>query len=177
MASIEDLTALVPPPPAFGHAIRDWEAIDSDLGFVTPRDYRAIVDAYGAGVFGGFLWLMLPESNAKRLNMQAEITAQRHVLRELAEFEEVPYEIESLIPCGATNNGDTFFWRTNGFSASAQWTIVVNSGRDPQWDEYQGNLLDFLVDVFSNRYKCQVFPEDFPAEGDRNFAPLRQLSN
>lgn len=177
MASIEELTTLVTPPPVPRLAPGDWDACDSVLGFVTPSDYRVVIDTYGAGIFGGFVWFMLPQSNMKRLNMLTEMSAQRNVLREMGEFEEVPYDIESLIPCGATNNGDTVFWWTNGAADSTRWTIVVHSGRDPQWSAYRGNLLGFLTDIFSGRYKCEVFPEGFPSGSDFYFSPIGETSD
>jgi len=174
MSSINDLLAIVAPPAtatASGSSER-WISVHSAIGFTTPTDYREIVDAYGAGAFGNFLWVYQPQLDNKFLDLQTQIPAQADVLRELKEMgDEPPHQISSLKACGVTDNGDVIYWVTGQSQDPDDWTIAINAPRDDEWSEYNGSLVDFLVAVLSRSYVCPIFPDDFPGQDGIFFKP------
>ncbi|WP_430782635.1 hypothetical protein [Actinoplanes sp. G11-F43] len=48
------------PPPAHKPARPDWAGIETRLGLQLPRDYRALVETYGAGRFDDYLVVYTP---------------------------------------------------------------------------------------------------------------------
>jgi hypothetical protein len=99
VASLEELRQISPPPSCLTQT--EWD----EVGFTVPADYRAIVDTYGAGSFGDFLWVMQPVHSEDRLSITVQIPLARRTLHELANDvvpSEVPYDIDSLIPCAFT---------------------------------------------------------------------------
>lgn len=175
MSSIRDLLAVVAPPATIsaGGSSKSWSDIHATIGFSTPTDYREIIDTYGAGGFGSFLWVYQPQSSNQFLDLKTQISTQADALRELKEIgDNIPYEISSLKACGVTDNGDVIYWVTEQSQNSDDWTIAVNAPRDDEWSEYDGSLLDFLVAVFSGAYVCPIFPDDFPGHGGSLFKPV-----
>ncbi|WP_078288796.1 hypothetical protein [Mycobacterium sp. D16R24] len=175
MSSINDLSAIVAPPVTASRSdsTGGWMNIHSAIGFTTPTDYREIVDTYGAGGFGNFLWVYQPQSDNKFLDLKTQISMQAGALRELKEIgDEIPHQISSLKACGVTDNGDVIYWVTEQSQDPDGWTIAVNAPRDDEWSEYDGSLLDFLVAVFSGAYVCPIFPDDFPGQGGSLFKPV-----
>jgi hypothetical protein len=177
MASIADLIRVSPPPDR--GAQNDWTSVDAELGFVTPTDYRQIVDTYGRGLFGDFLWVMLPSDDQPRISLGTQIESARQSFQLLAEIlagsvpEALPpYDVNTLIPCAATNNGDTIYWITDRATSPDRWPVTVQPSRDPAWDEFDGPLLDFLVAVFIGEHGCPAFPPEFPAASGMTFTPL-----
>ncbi len=179
MALIEDLTTLVAPPGATSHVTRDWGAIDARLGFVTPPDYREIVETYGSGKFDDFLMVLMPQDSNVHLDLWSQISGWRDALRMSVDSERllgvppavVPYPIESLTACAYTDNGDVIYWLTSGSADPNEWPVVIQATRDNEWDEFDGSLLEFLTSVFSRTYVCPIFPDDFPEQDGSYFTP------
>ncbi|MBA0045352.1 SMI1/KNR4 family protein [Mycobacteroides sp. LB1] len=179
MALIEDLTALIAPPYAASRVTRDWEAIDADLGFVTPLDYREIVETYGSGKFDDFLMVLMPQDSNIHLDLGSQISGWRDALRMSLDSERllgvppavVPYPIESLTACAYTDNGDVIYWLTSESADPNEWPVVIQATRDDEWDKFDGSLLEFLDSVFSQTYFCPIFPDDFPEQDGSYFTP------
>jgi hypothetical protein len=55
----DQLADLVPPTAAPVGAVGDWDDVRNQLA-VLPSDYVQMVTMYGAGCFGGFIWLFSP---------------------------------------------------------------------------------------------------------------------
>lgn len=176
---ISDLTALVAPPHASGGTTTDWDSVDVNLGFVTPCDYREIVEIYGPGSFDNFLIVLMPQHDNIYLDLGSQISAWRDNLRMSFDSEwllgvppgVVPYSIESLTACAYTNNGDVIYWLTNESADPNDWPVVIQATRDNEWDKFDGSLLEFLVSVFSRTYVCPIFPDDFPELDASYFTP------
>ncbi|WP_131809344.1 hypothetical protein [Mycobacteroides immunogenum] len=151
-------------------APKEWAAIDSGLGFVTPADYRAIIDTYGSGSFDDFLIVLSPQSDNKYLDLSSQITVRREALRGLT-HEVIPYSIDLLTACAYTNNGDVVYWLADKTVDPNEWPIIVNASSDDEWDRFEGGLLDFLISVFNRSYVCPIFPDDFPEQDGSYFTP------
>ena len=160
----------MPPPGSTGRPAIGWLEVEAAAGTPLPPDYRAFVEAYGPGAVDGFLWVLHPATANAHLSLQEAIGgrhSQLWALRTLREGgEEIPYPIYpepgGLLPWGITDNGDVCYWHTASADPAA-WTVAANESRGPEWDDFRGTMVEFLVGVLSGRHRCPVFPEDFPS--------------
>lgn len=170
MATIGDLTSLVPPPEQPRNQW-GWGHIESDLGFIVPDDYREIVGTYGRGKFDNFVRVFTPDELGRKIQIK------RDALRMAANSQELlgvpptdtPYPIEALTVCAYTDNGDDIYWITDSGSDPNTWRIVVHATRDEEWDAFDGPLIEFFVVVFSGSYVCPTFPDGFPDSAGSRF--------
>ncbi|MBI1372114.1 MAG: hypothetical protein GC159_05055 [Phycisphaera sp.] len=164
----EDLLRLCTPPHAVGTPI-DWIAVENELGIGLPRDYKQIIEAYGVGNFGEFLWLFAPSVSNPHVNLQAQVKQQLDVMRAVTAdgYESVPYPIDShtsgLLAFGMTDNGDALFWNTAAGEQPEAWPIVVAGSRSG-WSEYSTPLGTWLHDVLSGTIRVELFPDDWPGD-------------
>ena len=171
MSSIKNLAALVQPVRQIvPKEPKEWASIDNGLGFVTPADYRSIIDTYGSGSFDDFLIVLSPQNSNKYLDLSSQIAVRREALRGLT-HEVIPYSIDLLTACAYTNNGDVVYWLADKAVDPNEWPIIVNASRDDEWDRFDGGLLDFLIAVFNRSYVCPIFPDDFPEQDGSYFTP------
>lgn len=176
--SLGDLRRIVAPPEATGERI-DWPAVRERIGVDLPSDYRALVEAYGAGALDGFLWIYSPFADNPYVNVLDEAVRELGALRAIRAgggTDEVPYQVEDvrqseLLPWGGTDNGDICFWHRVKPDPES-WTIAIHESRGPDWFTYDGNATDFLVGVLTRSISCYIFPDDFPDE-THSFRPAR----
>ncbi|MDI6100461.1 hypothetical protein QLQ12_17775 [Actinoplanes sp. NEAU-A12] len=60
MSRLQDLLALVPPPPVRPRVEVDWNLVEAAIGVRLPADYKSLVGIYGAGRFDRFLTVYQP---------------------------------------------------------------------------------------------------------------------
>lgn len=167
MASLDELRRIAPPPEGAPPTV-DWPAARAALGVELPSDYVALVDAWGAGSFDGFLWLFAPGHPNVNLDLVRQAEEQTWALRELAEAgEEIPYQPSiahgGLLPWGLTDNGDVCYWVLGTPEPLAPVSVAVNESRGPEWHRFDGDLTDFLVGFLTGRERVSVFPADVPS--------------
>jgi hypothetical protein len=127
VSSLDELTALVPPPA-------DPAPVDGgDLAL--PADYRALIGRYGLGNLAG-LRLIAPA------DIPYEAVRQRAALLDI----ETPYAPEDLLPWGIDESGNVVWWLTEG-----DWPVVANEARGEEWHRHDGGAVSFLVDMLSGR--------------------------
>lgn len=167
---LNDLMRLVPPAAAVPRTF-DWPDVERRLGPL-PEDYRALVETYGSGQFDEFVTVLVPDHPNEFLDLAHRRDASLEALRAVASFEpapqDIPYPIDRLLPWAVTANGDTCYWLTGGDPDG--WPTVVNEGRGPDWDAFEGTATAFLVGTLSGRLRISVFPDDFPSEAPE-FSP------
>jgi|GEM_PF-6239186 len=185
--SVQELIKLLPPPekpvdvPASSEA---WEQIEQDLGTKLPRDYKLIIETYGTGVFGKFLWIYSPFTPNKYLNL---LRKQKFFIKLLEDLRNPPEEfkiplpkiteikdrkfkddeIESrtifpakggLLPVGATDYGDELFWETSG--KLDEWTLTLWNIRDNTKDVFEMTLSKLLVELAKGNINSNLIVED-----------------
>ena len=57
---IENLVRVAPVPPGNLRPFCGWAELEQRLGFRLPSDYKALVETYGPGIFGGFIHVFQP---------------------------------------------------------------------------------------------------------------------
>ena len=160
MNELDELTALVPPPPGPGRAV-DWGAARAALGVVLPADYRALAERYGAGSIAG-LGLLVPGHPNRYVDLLRQVQPQRRALEHLArEGIEHPYAPEALLPWGIDEAGNVVWWLTEG-----DWPVVASEARGETWQRHEGGAVAFLVALLSRREPTEFLT----IEGD-DFAP------
>jgi hypothetical protein len=129
VSSLDELTALVPPPedPA--------PVAPSDLEL--PPDYRALIDRYGLGNLAGLR--LLPPAE-----IPYEAVRQRAALLDI----ETPYAPEDLLPWGIDESGNVVWWLTE---TEGDWPVVANEARGEEWHRHDGGAVSFLTELLSGR--------------------------
>ena len=172
------LEEVAPPPrdPVETTGAGGWQAVERQLGLTLPTDYHRLIDRYGTGQFGQFLWVLNPFTSNKNLNLLVHGRAILDADRELREAwpDVVPHalfpEAGGLLPAAVTDNGDRLYWRTTGDSDS--WSIVLCESRGPGV-EYHPSVLSVVIRdwLLGNLPSKIIAPPRLPAEIE--FAPWR----
>lgn len=159
---VERLAALVPPPavPTEVGSPAEWKRIETALGVKLPDDYKGLIECYGSGCFGEFLYPLSPFTTNRHGHLlhrgQAILAAER--ASGMARHQGVPFNLHpdagGLLPWAVTDNGDTLFWYTH----PALWPVVVWSGRGFRFEVYQRPAVGFLAVWLAGQLAVGVFP-------------------
>ncbi|MCY1137024.1 SMI1/KNR4 family protein [Actinoplanes sp. Pm04-4] len=163
-------------PPAGSRSDFDWRAFELRTGQPLPSDYREIVATYESGRFAGFLSVYLPEAEVATARLDTMNAEVLRTLRDLEDEYEWPYELDKLLLCGVSDNGNYLFWRTENADPEA-WTIVVSDSETEEWFEFPGGLAAFLRAVVTGELVVPIFPDNLLSAMERCFAPYPQLAS
>lgn len=162
-----------PTPPVM------WESIELSLGTELPWDYKELVNTFGPGMFDDFVIVLGPGGN-EAADLLPNVRNQLSILEYLkqrCDESEVPYPLfpsePGLLPWATTLNGDGIYWYRNGLPEA--WPVVVNAGREPEWEEFHCSAMDFLSGILGRQLRSRIFPESFPPK-QHTFTPLRVIS-
>jgi hypothetical protein len=156
-------------PPATPPRSPDWARVESALGTPLPDDYKQLVEAYGGGVFDETIWLLEPDCADDDYDLVAQTQERDEVLAELwGAGEPKPPELEAdgarVIPwANIDGSGHYLYWLVLPGRKPAEWTVVLNEGRGPEWERYSLPCAEFLVGVLTGAIDSFYFP-DFPAD-------------
>lgn len=164
---MDELRRLAPPPDGRPEPV-DWAAAESTLGVSFPADYRSLVDAWGAGCFDDYLWVFAPGHPNPNLDLPGQTERELAALEELrADGEDVPFDTRvaagGLLAWGITDNGDVGWWHLRDPSAPDTWTVAINESRSPEWETFDGTVVEFLVALLDRREPVSFFPDDVPS--------------
>jgi hypothetical protein len=173
--SLAQLKRLVPPPrqPREAGSLAEWPAVEQKLGIALPTDYRDFILTYGTGQFANFYNIYNPFSVSEWINLRACVErvckAEREFKREWPDT--VPYKIFpeqlGLLPWGGDDNGNYYFWLTDGPADS--WMVVSNEERGEGFREYGRCMTDFLFEILTG--KIDILAGDSLRDEDRVFTP------
>jgi len=171
-----ELKKLVHPPlrPLEAGSLAEWPAVEQKLGLALPTDYRDFILTYGTGQFANFYMAFNPFSVSKWVNLHSSIErvwkAEREFKREWPQM--VPYAIfpdcPGLLPWGRDDNGNEYYWFTEGEPDS--WQVISNEGRGEGYREYGRCMTDFLCEILTGQ--IEALAGDYPSEEDRVFQPF-----
>jgi hypothetical protein len=173
--SITTLTKLVPPPPTPQEtgAPQDWQAIEHQLGSRLPDAYKALIQSYGTGGFNEFIYVHNPFAANPHRNLLALkdpiLDAYRSSQQNFPDEYPIPTYPQpgGLLPWARSDNGDEFFWRTEG--TPDQWTVFVLKARNARQFHYALSTTDFLVALLTNKLEPACYDADFFDEIDPYF--------
>jgi cell wall assembly regulator SMI1 len=134
----------------------DWNAIEENLGFSLPEDYKELYEAFGGGVFGGEVsFLACDEGQVFDLLTQWRAALAVDQNTELGDVSAVaPHKIyapgsEGLVPWGSTEWGDEYFWSVDS-SKPAACSIVARVGDSDRWHTFDISTSEFLYRVLTD---------------------------
>jgi len=163
---LHELTRVLPPPasPVDPGKREEWPSIEAAVELSLPPDYKDFVNRYGSGGIDDWIFIFNPFSTREYGNLRNEIAGCLGALRQLRDefHEEIPYPIHpepgGLVPWGCTSNGDVLYWVTRG--PPSDWTVCINEGRGPEWEEYPYSMVGFLVKLLTGEITVRIFPDD-----------------
>jgi hypothetical protein len=156
------LSRIMPPPANPVEAGGSWSYVEERLGVELPEDFKDFIQLYGSGRIDRFVSVLNPFSTRPTLNLLEQSTRQLDALRELHDYfgEQNPFELYptagGLLPVAITDNGDVIHWLTSG--NPADWTIVVNEARSPDYEQFACNLTAFLEGLLVKSIICRALP-------------------
>ncbi|WP_280276602.1 hypothetical protein [Nocardia wallacei] len=156
MSALDDLQALLPPPPGYGRDF-DWTAAQQRLGVTAlPQDFTDLLAAYGDVRFCNLLRLYRPSAHPY-LDLADVTLAAREPLGD-DEFGELPTELPpgvsidpaTLIQWGGSFCGTYGLWDAHD-PDSDNWTLVFTDIDRIQWGFYPGTVTEFVLDWLTGR--------------------------
>ncbi len=166
--SILKLKELVPPPnkPFELGTVEQWASVESKLGLSLPSDYRDFHLAYGTGLFAKLYIIYNPFSAIKAANLYAQIETvcqqEREFKRDFPEA--VPYRVyperPGILPWGGDENGNYYYWLTDGIPDS--WQVISDEVRGDGFQEHSRCMTDFLYEVLTGN--IEALAGDYPRD-------------
>ena len=170
-ASLKKLLKLVPPPAKRVEASGDWPGVERGIGTKLPTDYRQFIEAYGSGQFGKFYWVYNPFTSADRTNLLVRV--KELCARYQKDHEEnrrrFPYAAHpvkpGLLPWGHDDNGNFYFWFTEG--EPDKWVVLSDESRGRGFARHEVNMSGYLLGVMEGR--ITPLAGDYPRKNHRVF--------
>ncbi len=162
--TIQRLWEIMPPPqyPYAAGAPDAWVAVEEQLGFVLPQDYKNFISVYGTGCIADFLVVMSPFDPAPGSNLLHDSNSTLELFRTARARDriECPYPVypepDGLFPWGKDDQAQTLFWQQVGLPNA--WPIVITSAESGYFWRYEQTLTELLVSWLS----WEQFYEPFP---------------
>ena len=142
----------------------DWEAAEAELKTALPEDFKWFIGQYGSGQMGD-MYICSPLATKPGYKLCEYHDSVIRAYQDLSADggDEIPYpmfpDVGGLLSWGSTGNGDYLHWLTKG--DPADWTIVALAFGEVEFLEYDGNFVEFLVDVLTGRLTWAMFPRVF----------------
>ncbi|MCX5072340.1 SMI1/KNR4 family protein [Streptomyces sp. NBC_00513] len=167
--TVERLTQLIPPPQE--SAARDWADIQGRLGHALPEDYKELIDLYGGGLFDETIWVLEPDCEDKNYDLYTMVEERAEVLARLwggDRGEPKPRELASpgtgLVPFAYIEGTGAFlYWLTREGQDPADWTVMADAGRGPEWESYPAPCVEFIVSALTGEIRTDILSE-LPAD-------------
>lgn len=162
MSDLDDLRDLLGVPPYRGTPV-DWDAASNELGARIPRDFRAMVDAFGPGQIGNDTVLLQPWAADGNFDQVAVHQERRRGLETIWEaethsppvFRTKPdvFDEPGVHPVLWAYSGLGFYlhWVARPDQDPASWQIALDSARGSDWEFHPGTATGFLLGLLRGR--------------------------
>jgi hypothetical protein len=172
---IDELYAALPRPqePRESGRDEDWLRAAEQIGTRPPVDYVYYINSYGSGRINGFLWVFNPFSKDPNLNLVTQMMSILGAFRESREQspEDCPYplyfEPGGILPWGASDDGDYYFWLTKG--SPDKWPVVTVP-RHADTESFDMPMSLFIARALRGQLSSGAIPGHFAEEAV--FTPL-----
>lgn len=144
--------------------IQEWDKFECELGIILPDDYKKLINTYGTGGIGNFIWFLTPFSNDDNVNYNKKMTSMLEAYRISKEKfpEYYIYDVypkqNGILPWGYTDNGDELYWKTG--DKTENWEIVIYESASPDYYSYQMGLAEFLYKILTKEIMCEIIPKE-----------------
>ena len=143
----------------------DWEQAESALQLQVPPDYRALVDAGGAGLWFDYFRVYAP----------GEQYSDRNLLDSNGVFEDLqifwdkgfstpPADLPTgarLIAWASTGSGPVLYWLVEPNTPAESYPIYVQNADGDAWERFEMTTTDFLRGVQQGTVRSEFFSEAF----------------
>lgn len=175
--SISQLKQLISPPanPLEVGTTSQWNEFEQTLGLTVPTDYKKFVFTYGTGLLANFYMVYNPFSASPYISFLSVATTVCDNNRESQSFypDRFPYAYYpkpgGLLPWGRDENGNDYFWATQG--APDSWIVVQDDNRGDGIKTHPTTMTQFLVAILNKR--IEPLASNYPKEKDFTFEPYR----
>ncbi|MER5888745.1 SMI1/KNR4 family protein [Streptomyces sp. NPDC001941] len=151
------LVELVVPPTDPVDARGDWNAAQAAIGTRLPNDYKRLVETYGWGEFGDFLYLRTPFGRSEHNGIKWQRGHRTGSLER--DHERYPYPLHpapgGLLVWGTTMDADRLCWLTSG--SPEDWPVVVWS-TDGWYETHAMGAAAFLAGWSGGRVSSDLLP-------------------
>lgn len=166
---MEQLKTIMPPPasPVAAGAPERWGQIEKELGIRLPRDYKQLIQTYGAGEFGGYLIIHSPFFGDGDGNLLHECHNTLEFYRDVRQRnpERMIYppfpDPGGVLPLGRAIGGVLLFWVTEG--DPDEWPVLLS---DPgAYEEvHHRTVTELLTLAFTGALESRLLPDDIAEE-------------
>ncbi|MFI6858953.1 hypothetical protein ACIBKZ_03465 [Streptomyces sp. NPDC050421] len=138
----------------------DWNPLEAELGLELPSKYKNMCESFGHGAFSTSIWVNSVDPNQvfdllTNWRVRLEYTQNNVSSKSVNLYE--PYAIYEpgkggLIPWGAGDTGDEFYWLVQEGEKEARWPILgrVADSDIGDWDRYEMSVAEFLFRVLTD---------------------------
>ncbi|WP_282704072.1 SMI1/KNR4 family protein [Streptomyces sp. CC219B] len=146
---LDALRLLVPPPEAPYLGGGTWEGLFTELGVRLPREYMALMDTYGAGIWSDWLRFHTPlRTDGRRFATHVEETLDAYRSLRAGYPEAQPLaawpEPGGFLPFANSIDGDYLGWLTRGDDPDT-WPLIVWPRHARQGPPLEHGLIDTLL--------------------------------
>ncbi|MBH5335339.1 SMI1/KNR4 family protein [Streptomyces pactum] len=134
----------------------DWPAIEGELGFPLPADYKELYEAFGGGTFSECVFFMGRDPGVSFDLL--EVWRHSLAVERDGRYGDVsavdPYAIYApggtgLVPWGATEWADQYFWLIDAERPGTYPILVRGDGGGP-FERYEMSTAEFLYRVLAD---------------------------
>jgi hypothetical protein len=167
--SIEQLTAVIPPPanPVETGTVEEWADLEQRMGLHFPPDFKDLIAIYGTGYFPAEFRIYNPFSKNYGTSFDEAFSLTESIARNVSEFgidgptlEGVDYpfypRLPGLLMCSHSAGFDgEIFWIAS--AESADWPVVAAS----RYIEQPGATILYhcsLTTFLAKFYACELVP-------------------
>ncbi|MER6222308.1 SMI1/KNR4 family protein [Streptomyces sp900105755] len=153
-----------------------WDSVEERLGTGLPRDYKELVEAFGAGRFDAHIWLLEPQCPNQAYDLEFDNDGRMDDLEDFWEMgEEKPAELDEagsrLVSWGSTPSGEVLYWLVRPHQDPDRWTVMVNESRGPRWEHFETDCTEFLSGILTGRLRSRILASRLPA-AEHEFRPV-----
>lgn len=144
--------------------IEQWSEFEKKIGVIFPCDYKKIINRYGTGGIGEFIWFLTPFVDDDNVNFLVKMNkmiesyqTSKQSFPDYYKYDVFPEE-GGILPWGYTENGDELYWKTA--LSSEEWKIVIYESASPDCSNYEMSLSEFLYKLIVKEIGCKIFPDN-----------------
>lgn len=144
MNRVAELLEMVPPP--LMRMTFHWSAVEAELGYALPEDYKWIVGTYGFGSFNNEIRIWAP-GTPDDLVENTRFTIEQLAIGNIS----VPDDVSAYIPWGDTGDAVFGLWYMTDVDPNRWQILLADTSRQLL---YPGGLLDCLVDILAGNFEA-----------------------
>ncbi|WP_326667217.1 SMI1/KNR4 family protein [Streptomyces sp. NBC_01257] len=134
----------------------DWAEVESRLGTPLPSDYKALIEAFGNGMFDGFHCVFMPDDLVKSAELEARLG------QPLWEPHPPFPASGGLMPWMSNEHEQTFHWITEGPDPD-RWPVYVVGAEPKAGHRFDCTATEYLFRHLTDRLHPIPMPVHFRA--------------